>query len=111
MLHIWKHGPATVHEVHAALNAQVGVKQLAYTTVLTVLRNLFKKRFLDRKPEGRQHRFMPLMAEEDYQVDMVRQMRVTLFGGDVERMLRCISGDDGIDEKKRGRIREFIGNG
>jgi BlaI family penicillinase repressor len=107
MLHIWQHGPSTVHQVRDALNAQVGVNQLAYSTILTVLRNLTKRRFLDRKPEVRQHRFTPLITKADYQRQMVRQMRMELFGGNAERMLACIAGDDGIDALKRSRITEI----
>jgi len=111
MLHIWKHGPATVHEVHDALNAQVGVKQLAYTTILTVLRNLTKKKFLDPKLEGRLHRYTPLIGEATYALETLRQIRVNVFGGDVGRMLGCLAGDDGIDEGKRAKIRELAGEG
>jgi predicted transcriptional regulator len=107
MLHIWQHGPATVHDVHDALNVQVGAKQLAYTTVLTVLRNLFKRKFLDRKAEGRHHRFAPLISEETYKLAMVRQMREELFGGDAGQMLGCIARDDGINEITRGLLQEL----
>lgn len=111
MLYIWQYGPATVHEVHDALNAQVGAKQLAYTTILTVLRNLTKKKFLDRKLEGRKHRCAPLIDEASYAVETLRQIRVNLFGGDVGRMLECLAGDDGIEEVKRARIRELAAGG
>ena len=43
MHHIWSHGPSTVHDVHVALNTHPNSpKQLAYTTLLTVLRSLAK---------------------------------------------------------------------
>ena len=110
MHHIWRNGPSTVHDVHDALNAQPGApKQLSYTTVLTVLRSLVKRALLDQKPEGRAHRFAPLITAAAYELAMVRQMRVELFGGDVGRMLGCMAGDDGIDEAKRVRIRALAG--
>ena len=40
MHHIWSHGPSTVHDVHDALMSDPLAKRLAYTTVLTVMRNL-----------------------------------------------------------------------
>jgi len=110
MLYIWANGPSTVHEVHVALNTQPDTpRQLAYTTLLTVLRSLVKRAFLDQKPEGRAHRFALLITAAAYELAMVRQMRVELFGGDVGRMLGCMAGDDGIDEAKRVRIRALAG--
>ncbi len=108
---IWKHGPSTVHDVHDALNVVPGSKQLAYTTILTVMRNLARRKFLDQQPDGRAHRFLPLIDEATYKLAMVRQMRVDLFGGDVGRMLGCIAGDYGIDEVKRSKIRELVAGG
>lgn len=48
---VWELGSATATEVRD----QLPVK-LAYTTVLTILRNLEEKGFLTHEPEGRAHR-------------------------------------------------------
>ena len=99
---IWSHGPSTVHDVHTALNADpTAPKQLAYTTLL---RNLVKRAFLDQKPEGRAHRFAPLITAAAYELMMVRQMREELFGGDVGRMMMRIGEDEEIEARKRERI-------
>jgi predicted transcriptional regulator len=73
------------------------------------MRNLTGREFLDSKPNGRAHLFSQLIDEETYTLEMVRQMRVDLFGGSVERMLVCVAGDDGIDEAKRVRIKQLAG--
>ena len=48
---LWERGPSLVAEVRAALK-----DELAYTTVLTILRTLEGKRYVSRAPEGRGHR-------------------------------------------------------
>ena len=106
MQEIWKLGPTDVHAVHQALNIQ-GTKKLAYTTILTVMRNLVKRAFLDQQREGRKHRFIPLIDQGTYALAMVRNLRLELFGGNVLRLLGCIADDDGIDPLKRRRIREL----
>ena len=112
MRHIWANGPATVHEVHDDLNAQPNApKQLAYTTVLTVMRSVVKRAFLDQKPEGRAHRFAPLITAAAYELAMVRQMRVELFGGDVGRMMMRIGEDEEIEARTRARIQELAVEG
>ena len=110
MHHIWKHGPSTVQDVHDALNAQPGGKQLAYTTILTVMRNLARRKFLNQAADGRAHRFTPVIEEGTYKLEMVRQMRTDLFGGNVDLMLACIARDDGIDAGKRTRLRDISGS-
>ncbi len=48
---LWEHGPSTVAEVKDRL-----ADELAYTTVLTMLRNLEAKGYVGHETEGRAHR-------------------------------------------------------
>ncbi len=109
MHYIWKHGPSTVHDVHTALNGQPGGKQLAYTTILTVMRNLARRKFLSQAADGRAHRFSPLIDERTYKVGIVRQMRKDLFNNDVGILLSYLALDDEIDEAKRAKIKDLAG--
>jgi predicted transcriptional regulator len=109
MHYIWKHGPSTVHDVHGALNADASGKQLAYTTILTVMRNLARRKFLSQSADGRAHRFSPLIDERTYKLGIVRQIRKELFAGDVGTMLSYIALDDEIDASKRAKLRDFAG--
>lgn len=86
MRHIWQQGSATVHDVHKALNGQVGVQQLAYTTILTVMRNLAKRRFLSQEHGGRSHVFRPLVNRKEYQERVLRQVLHDLYDGDAARV-------------------------
>lgn len=53
MSQLWEaEGPLTVAEVHARLSEE---RELAYTTILTVLGNLFKKKAVDRARQGKAH--------------------------------------------------------
>jgi len=109
MHYIWKHGPSTVHDVHSALNAQTTGKQLAYTTILTVMRNLARRKFLNQVADGRAHRFSPLIDERTYKLGIVRQMRKDLFNGEIAVLLTYISQDDEVDEATRTKIRDIVG--
>lgn len=51
---LWRRGSGTVAEVLGELD-----EDLAYTTILTVLRGLEQKGFVRHEPEGRAHRFYP----------------------------------------------------
>ena len=104
MNEIWKVGAVTVHDVHASLNRQVADKPLAYTTVLTVMRNLVKRRFLDQDARERVHRFSATIDEHTYKTAMVRNMRVEFFAGKVEPFISTIARDTTID----GKVREHL---
>lgn len=63
-------GPATVREVHTAL---LDHRDIAYTTVLTVMDNLYRKGWLTREPVGRAHRYQPVASREQYGVQLMRE--------------------------------------
>ena len=62
MAHLWHVGPATVAEVRDALNA-AAKRQLAYTTVMTILVRLDEKGFVSRTREGRLFRYTAAFPE------------------------------------------------
>lgn len=57
---LWVRGSGTVRE----LLEEDGVS-LAYTTVMTTLDRLYKKRLLERVPEGRAYRYAPHCSREE----------------------------------------------
>jgi predicted transcriptional regulator len=57
---LWVRGTATVRELVDGV-----CDDLAYTTVMTTLDRLFKKRLLSREAEGRAFRYRPLFTREE----------------------------------------------
>jgi len=108
MHYIWQHGPSTVHSVHDALNNEPGAQKLAYTTILTVMRNLARRKVLNQKASGRSHIFEPLIDEDTYKFGILRQVRRDLFAGDVSRILAFLARDEEIDEAKRHLIANMV---
>lgn len=73
---LWEIGSGTVTEVREQLGAP-----LAYTTVLTVLRNLEAKRFVTREEEGRAHRYFPRVQQKTAQRNALSRLVTELFHG------------------------------
>jgi len=63
---LWSRGNATVRELLNDAEASRSAK-VAYTTVMTTLDRLYKKRLLDRVAEGRAFRYWPRQSEEELQ--------------------------------------------
>ncbi len=78
MNHLWKVNAATVQEAMDAVNAAgaaKGEKPLAYTTFLTVMRNLAKRGLLDqRKTATKRHQFVVVIDEETYKSGVLKQI-------------------------------------
>jgi BlaI family transcriptional regulator, penicillinase repressor len=95
---LWEIGSGTVSEVRERLDAK-----LAYTTVLTILRNLETKEFVSHEEEGRAHRYFPRVAQHAAQRSALARLVNTLFQGSHEQLLARLVDDRalGTDDLRR----------
>jgi len=100
---LWKLGSGTVSEVRKGL-----ADQLAYTTVLTILRTLEKKGHLTHEEEGRAHRYLPLVGKEEAQVSAVRRLTRKLFSGSPELVMAQLLSERGLSETQLRRLRDLV---
>jgi BlaI family penicillinase repressor len=102
---LWEIGSGTVGEVRERLPAK-----LAYTTVLTILRNLEAKEFVSHTEEGRAHRYAPRVQQKSARRSALSRLVDTLFAGSSEELLAHLVDDRalGADELQRlaKRVRE-----
>lgn len=109
--HLWAQGPSTVGDVHVVLNEYSrlsGGRQLAYTTILTVMRNLVRRKILSQTPIGRAHRFTPLVEKEAYQKAIMKQTRADLFAGDTRALIASLVADEHIEDDLRERLKSVL---
>jgi len=71
---LWEQGSATVSEVLDQLH-----DELAYTTVLTILQRLEGKGHVRHDPDGKAHRYVPLVEREEAQDSAIQRMTRKLF--------------------------------
>jgi predicted transcriptional regulator len=71
---LWDRGSATVAEVLDDLP-----DELAYTTVLTILRRLEKKGHVGHQAEGKAHRYVALVQREAAQDSAIQRITRKLF--------------------------------
>ena len=95
---LWEVGSATVTEVRDRLPAD-----LAYTTVLTILRNLEAKGFVRHEGEGKAHRYFPRVARKTAGKSAVARIIDKMFGGDPAMLVSHLVSDHPLsaDELKR----------
>ena len=85
--------PATVRE---ALGELTWHRDLAYTTVMTVMDNLYRKGWLTREPEGRAYRYAPSLPREQYVAQAMHEALVD--SGDRVEALTHFVGRMTLDE-------------
>lgn len=100
---LWEHGPATVAEVRAALP-----DELAYTTVLTVLRVMEDKGYVRHEEEGRTHRYHPLVERQAVGASALRRLTRRLFGGSPELLLTHLVSDRELSEAELRRMQRLL---
>jgi predicted transcriptional regulator len=61
---IWARGRATVHDVQKRLSA--ADRELAYTTVMTVMSRLAGKGLLEKQKEGAAYVYVPVATKEEF---------------------------------------------
>lgn len=100
---LWELGSATVAEVRERLP-----DDLAYTTVLTVLRTLQEKGHVDYTEEGKAHRYHPLVARAHAGESLLRRMTRKLFQGSPELLLTHLVSDRDLSAEELRRMRQLL---
>jgi predicted transcriptional regulator len=100
---LWKLGSGTVNEVLAALPAE-----LAYTTVLTILRNLEAKGFARHEAEGKAHRYYPLVARDAARRSALSRVVDRLFRGSPELLLTQLVDDHPLSDDELRQLHSLL---
>jgi predicted transcriptional regulator len=99
----WCRGEASVRDIHSAFDGRV-----AYTTLMTTLDRLFKKRLLARRKDGRAFLYAPAVSRQEFEQGIREDVVDGLLGRGaegVEPVLACIV--DAVSERDRELLNEL----
>ncbi len=99
----WRRGETSVREVYAAFEERV-----AYTTLMTTLDRLYKKRLLKRRKDGRAFVYLPAVSPAEFERGITEDVIEGLLGHgaeSVEPVLACIV--DTVSERDRELLDEL----
>jgi BlaI family penicillinase repressor len=97
---LWDIGSGTVAEVRDRLPAS-----LAYTTVLTILRNLEAKELVSHETEGKAHRYFPRVARKAARRTALTRLVDKLFHGSPEQLIAQLVEDEALSADDLRRLR------
>ena len=103
---LWDLGPSTAAEVRQALSGH-GV-DLAYNTVLTLLRILEDKGYVDHEEEGRAHRFRAAVKRKEAGASALTRTLDRMFGGSAEALVAQLVQQRGLSKKDLKRLRRVV---
>ena len=104
---LWRRGESAVTDLVAAMPEG---EQLAYNSVLTTIRILEQKGYVEHRQEGRAFVYRPCVAEEEASRSEVKHLMSRFFGNSRERLLLSLLGDDEISAEELQRLKVAIQN-
>ena len=100
---LWDRGSATVAEVNERLE-----DDLAYNTVLTVLRILESKGLAGHEKEGRAHRYHALLGREEAGRSVLGRLRDKVFKGSAELLMTQLVAEEQLSPEAVKRLRNLL---
>lgn len=103
---LWDRGEATATEVHAALLEQD--RELAPTTVSTMLSRLEKKGIITHRVEGRQYIYRARVGESEVRRSMLARLTDYFFRGDVSALVSHLVEGRDVDPDDVARVKQLL---
>jgi len=102
---LWRRGESAVTDLVAAMPEG---ETLAYNSVLTTIRILEQKGYVEHRQEGRAFVYRACVAEQEASRSEVRHMLSRFFGNSRERLLLSLLGDEELTLAELARLKEAI---
>lgn len=102
---LWRRGESAVTDLVSAMPDD---EPLAYNSVLTTIRILERKGYVDHRQEGRAFIYRPLIAEHEAGRSEVRHVLSRFFGNSREQLLLSLLHDEEISPQELERLKEAI---
>jgi predicted transcriptional regulator len=80
---LWEKGPATVRELHDAVNLQ---RAVGYTSVLKILQIMTEKGLVEREESAKAHIYRAAASQQDTQNQLLRDLSERLFSGSAAQL-------------------------
>jgi BlaI family transcriptional regulator, penicillinase repressor len=102
---LWLKGSGTVQSV---LDSLPETPPLAYNSVLTTIRILERKGYVEHVKDGRAHLYAPLVGRQDATRSEIRHLVGRFFKNSHEQLVLNILEDRGIGAEELDRLREIL---
>ena len=104
---LWDRGEGTIADLRADL--EESGRELAYTTVATLVKILHEKKFIEQTNDDRPFRFRPVRSFDDVSKNIVGDLVERVFGGAREQLLMRLFDQGKLTDNERQVLEQILG--
>jgi BlaI family transcriptional regulator, penicillinase repressor len=102
---LWERGSGTVQQVLDSIEERPA---LAYNSILTTIRILERKGYLEHIKDGRAHVYAPVVRQADASRSEIRHLVSRFFKDSQQDLVLNILEDQGIEPEELNRLRKML---
>lgn len=103
--HVWELGEATVADVRERM---LGKRRVAYTTVMTIMKNLTEKGYLTYEKRGVAYVYSPARPAEEVRRSIVGDLVKKVFKGSPLALVQTLVRREDLTDEQRRKLITFI---
>ena len=105
--HVWDLGEATVKQVRKRILEK---REVAYTTIMTVMKNLEEKGYLKYRKDGVTYVYSPAQEPESVRSNLISELMKKVFKGSPKQLIQTLVNSDNMTDKDLLEIKSMIDN-
>lgn len=102
---VWDEGEVTVRQVQEALEPN---RELAYTSVLTMMQVLERKNFVRSRREGRANVYSPTVSRAHFGLRSAADVVNSFFAGSVPAMVSHFANADSLSQDDLRKLQKIV---
>lgn len=103
--HVWELGEATVKDVRKRILKE---RDVAYTTIMTVMKNLTDKGYLQYRKDGVTYVYSPDREPESVRSNLIKNLITKVFKGSPKELVQTLVNSENLSEKDLTEIKSLI---
>ncbi len=102
---VWALGRATARDVHDRIAAS---RDVAYTTVTTVMKNLADKGYLTFERDGATFVYSAARPADEVRQSLLSTVVDKIFGGSARTLIQTLAGHESLTETEQAEVRRLL---
>ena len=102
---VWELGRASARDVHDRISEQ---RDVAYTTVTTVIKNLADKGYLTYEREGASYVYTPARPAEEVRGSLLTTVVEKVFAGSARTLIQTLAGHESLSDDEQAEVRRLL---
>jgi len=103
--HVWELSEASVSDVRERI---LDYREIAYTTVMTIMKNLADKNYLKYRKEGLSYIYSASVKPEDVKSGLVNHLVNKVFQGSPKNLVQTLVQSENLSDEELREIKKMI---